>query len=100
MQSPQPPSLPPRRQRPAFRPSFTLALLYLAGFFTLFALLLIAPELSKVLGEVPPGPEQQRIAEQVAREAARPRIFYALVLALAAVGLGSYLRVLPGLKGR
>jgi hypothetical protein len=100
MQSPQPPSLPPRRQRPAFRPSFTLALLYLAGFFTLFALLLIAPELSKVLEEVPPGPEQQRIAEQVAREAARPRIFYALVLALAAVGLGSYLRVLPGLKGR
>jgi len=81
-----------------FRPSFTLALVYVVAFFTLYAVLLILPELLRVLAEVPPGPEQQEIAEQVAREAARPRIAYAMALALLSVGLGSYLKILPGLK--
>ena len=54
----------PRRKPPVLRPSFTLALLYLAGFFLLFSLLLILPELLPVLNRVPPGPEQQRLAEE------------------------------------
>ena len=82
------------------RPRFTLALLYVAGFFMLFTLLSVVPELLPVLREVPPGPEQQQLAESVAREAARPRLLQGLLLALAAVGLGSYLRLLPGLRER
>ena len=73
-------------------------MVYLVGFFVLFTLLLILPELLRVLADVPPGPEQQKIAEQVARDAARPRIVYALVMALGALGIGSYLRLLPGLR--
>ena len=95
-----PPAPLPRRKGPVFRPSFTLALLYLAGFFTLFMLILILPELLDVLTEVSPGPEQRQIAERVAREAARPRLLPGLLLALGAVGLGSYLRLLPGLRNR
>jgi len=97
---PLPPDHPlaSRRRAPAFRPSFTLAVLYLIGFFFLFAFLLILPELLAVLRDVEPGPEQQRVAEQVARDAFAPRAVYAVVLSLASVGLGSYLRILPGLR--
>lgn len=87
-----------RRRPPAFRPSFTLALLYLAVFFFVFAFLLVMPELVGVLRDVPPGPEQQAIAERAVREVAGPRTLWALLLALAALGFGSYLRVLPGMK--
>ncbi len=87
-----------RRRAPAFRPSFTLAVLYIGGFFVVFAFLLILPELLAVLRDVPPGPEQERIAREVAQRAAGPRLLWALGLALAALGLGSYLQVLPGLK--
>ncbi len=75
-------------------------MLYVAGFFFVYALLLILPELLRVLAEVPPGPEQERIASEVAQRAAAPRLLWAVGLALAAVGLGSYLQVLPGLKRR
>ena len=97
-------SLPPdhplygRRRAPAFRPSFTLALVYLFAFFVVFSFLLIMPELLAVLRDVPPGPEQQQVAQETARRAFAPRAVYALGLSLAAVGLGSYLQVLPGLK--
>jgi len=87
-----------RRRPPAFRPSFTLALLYLVVFFFAFAFLLIMPELMAVLRDVPPGPEQEAVARRVAQQAAAPRLPWALLLSLAALGLGSYLRVLPGLK--
>lgn len=89
-----------RRRPPAFRPSFTLALLYLAGFFVAFAFLLIMPELVAVLRDVPPGPEQEAIAREVAQRVAQPRLVPALLLALGAVGLGSWLQILPGLKPR
>jgi hypothetical protein len=98
MQPPQGTPPLPRRRSPVFRPSYTLLMAYVVGFFVLYALLLILPELLRVLSEVPPGPEQQRIAEEVAREAARPRIAYAVALSLASVGLGAYLKILPGLK--
>lgn len=99
-------SLPPehplhaRRRPPAFRPSFTLALVYLFAFFLVYAFLLIMPELMTVLRDVPPGPEQERLAREAAREAFAPRFLYALGLALASLGLGSYLGVLPGMKRR
>jgi hypothetical protein len=97
-------SLPPdhplyaRRRTPVFRPSFTLALVYLLVFFMLYAFLLIMPELLAVLRDLPPGPEQQRVAEEVAREVFAPRALYAVLLSVGSVGLGSYLQVLPGLK--
>jgi hypothetical protein len=97
-------SLPPdhplagRRRAPPFRPSFTLALVYVVAFFLLYAFLLIMPELTAVLRDVAPGPEQERIAQEVARDAFAPRALWALLLALCSVGLGGYLQVLPGLK--
>ena len=87
-----------RRRAPAFRPSFTLAVLYLGGFFLVFAFLMILPELLSVLRDVPPGPAQERIAREVAQRAAGPRLLWAVGMALAALGLGAYLQVLPGLK--
>ncbi len=99
-------SLPPdhplagRRRAPAFRPSFTLALLYLAVFFVVYALLLILPELLTVLRDVPPGPEQQQIAQETARRSFGPKAGYALGLALATIWAGARLQVLPGLRPR
>ena len=70
----------------------------MGGFFLLFAFLLILPELLSVLRDVPSGPEQERIARELAQRAAALRLLWAVGLALAAVGLGAYLQVLPGLK--
>ncbi len=88
----------PRRRPPVFRPSFTLMVLYLLFFFALFAVLAILPELLPLL-EKPAVPALQEEAERVAREAAAGRLLWALLLAVGTVGLGAYLRVLPGLKG-
>lgn len=98
MQSPQ--GTPSKRRPPVFRPSFTLALVYVLVFFTLYALLMILPELLRVAAEVPPGPRQQEVAAEIARKAAAPRLPYAAAAALLSVGLGSYLRILPGLSQR
>lgn len=87
-----------RRRAPVFRPTFTLALLYLAGFFAVFVFLLVLPELLTVLRDVPPGPEQERVAREMVQAVAAPRLPWAVALAVAAVGLGSYLKVLPGLR--
>lgn len=87
-----------RRRAPVFRPSFTLAVVYLVGFFFLFAFLLVLPDLLAGLQNVAPGPAQEELAEEIARRAAAPRLPLALLLALGAVGLGAYLQVLPGLK--
>lgn len=97
-------SLPPehplagRRRAPAFRPSFTLAILYLLAFFAVYAVLLVLPALLAVLRDVPAGPEQQQIAREAARAAFRPNALWALLLALATLGLGAWLQVLPGLR--
>ena len=96
--NPPDPKLPPARRRPPpLRPSFTLTLIYVVVFFVAFAMLLILPELIPIL-EMQPGPEQEDVAKRVAEEAPRIRLLYALLLALGAVGLGSYLKVLPGLR--
>ncbi len=86
------------RRPPSFRPQFTLSLIYLAGFFIFFALVLILPSLLEVLGEVPAGPLQEQAAYEVARRVARPRLFSAVALSIATVLIGSHYKVLPGMR--
>ena len=97
MTSPNPPI---RRRPPAYRPTALLGILYFAVIFFVIGLLLVMPELMKVLETVPPGPEQQELANRVAHEAIRPRMPIALVLAVGVTALGGYFGILPGLKPR
>lgn len=103
--NPTPPIDPyPRRRAEPFRPRFTLSLLYLVGFFVLFALLLAIPQLVQGLSELGPGPEQLTDAElaraeEIGRQAlSGGRLLAALAAAVIAVGLGSFRGVLPGLR--
>ena len=96
---------PPRRSpRPVFRPRFTLTLLYLAFFFLVFGMIFALPDLLEGARNLGPGPEElthEEIAQarNTAREALRGgRLFVALGLAVIATGLGSYARLLPGLR--
>jgi hypothetical protein len=73
-------------------------MVYVAVLFLVFAMLLILPELSSVLDAVPPGPEQEALAKEVAHRAVRPRIPAAFLLAVLTTALGAYFRVLPGLR--
>ena len=98
MSSAQPPRLPPRRPAPVFQPRFVLSLLYLAACFVFFCFALMAPQLYEVLQSVPTGPEQQEVAERVARETIAPRLPIALVLSLFTVGLAGYYQKLPGMR--
>jgi hypothetical protein len=98
-------SVPPRRPRPApsaaFRPEFTLFLVYFFGFFVFFALLLALPDLLEALRTLPPAAsiEEERAAgARVARAALAGKLVWALVAAIVALGIGAYARVLPGLK--
>ena len=89
----------PRRSRPpTFQPRFTLSLLYLFGFFLLYCLLFLAPELYEVMQNVPTGPEQEQAAQEVARQAVRPRLPYALAAALATTVVAARARWLPGMR--
>jgi hypothetical protein len=100
------PETPSRRgaQR-VFRPRFTLTILYLAFFFFLFGLLFALPELLQEARDLGPGPdeltpEELARARDTVREALKGgRLFVALGLAVIATGLGSYARLLPGLRG-
>ena len=93
-----------RAGTPVFRPRFTLTLLYLAFFFFLFGLLLALPELLEGARDLGPGPEELTPEElDRARDTARDalqggRLLVALALAVIATGLGTYARVLPGLR--
>ncbi len=98
MSDPRPPSPPRRKPAPVFRPRFLLSLMYLAAFFVFYCFVLMAPELFEVLQSVPTGPEQERLAEQVARETLAPRLPVAIALSLATVGLAAYYQRLPGLR--
>jgi hypothetical protein len=98
----------PSRKRPpyyrkvgtTFRPRFTVSLLYLFGFFFLYCLLLVAPSLWEVFRTVPPGPEQQAAAQQVAHEVIRPRLWIAVALSAVTTVLGAHYRILPGIAPR
>ncbi len=96
MDRPDRPPPRPRRSPPPFRPRFTLGILYLAVFFVLFSFLQVLPELIDLLGSVPPGPEQEEAAARVMQEGMNPLI--SLALSLAATSLGSYYKVLPGMR--
>lgn len=92
---------PPIRTRarvPGFQPRFTLMLLYLAVFFFAFSLLLVLPDLLKLLSTMPPGPEQQAAAREAARRAMAGRALPIFLLSLAAAGVGGYYRILPGMR--
>ncbi len=86
------------RRPPSFTPRFTLVILYLFAFFMATSLVLILPDLMDVLAELPPGPDQQQVAEERARAAMSGRLLPAFIIAVAAVALGTYYRVLPGLR--
>jgi len=90
----------PSRTTP-FRPRFTLMILYVAGFFLLYALLFVAPDLAPLLGaegqSLPPEELQAR-AQQVSQQAMRGKVPFALVASLVTVGLGAWRRVLPGMR--
>jgi len=89
---------PRLRRRPVMKPRFTLGILYLFGFFFLFCIVLIAPELAPLVR--PAGPEDEQAmkaaAAEVARVAAGPRLLVAFALAVVAVGVGSWRGILPG----
>lgn len=96
-----PPSAPPPEPKPAnrrpppFRPRFTIGIFYLVVFFFLFSFLQILPDLIALL-EMPPGPDQKAAAAEAARLHSSPLV--ASLLALFATSIGSYYRVLPGMK--
>ena len=85
----------PRRNPPPFRPRFTIGFFYLVVFFFLFAFLQILPDLIALLDR-PPGPEQEEAALQAARSGTSP--LASALLALIATSLGSYYRILPGIR--
>ena len=96
---PRPSRQDPRTRRaPVFRPRFSLTLLYLVGFFFLYALILVLPALTEVLTQVPPGPEQEELARQASRKAIRPLLPIAAGLALVTTLIGAHFQVLPGLR--
>jgi ABC-type sulfate transport system permease component len=89
--------------RPAtFQPRFTLSLLYLFGLFFVYCLLLVAPELSRIVEPAAPGQEEavKQAAAEVARQALRPRLPYAFAAAVLTLLLGSHYGFLPGLRPR
>jgi hypothetical protein len=89
---------------PAFRPRFTLVLLYVAGFFLFYALLFALPELLAGARALPPGPdelspEEMAQAQEIARRAlGGGKLLIALVAALATVGFGIWRNALPGVR--
>jgi hypothetical protein len=89
---------------PQFEPRFTLLLVYVAGFFLLYALLFALPALLGALGELPPGagpltPEELDRARDASRDALTGgRVLIALVAALATTGFGLWRDALPGVR--
>jgi hypothetical protein len=93
----------PRRTTP-FRPRFTLTLLYLAGFYLLYALLFALPDLVAGYQALGPGPEtltseELARAEEITRGALSPvKELIALGAALLTVVVGARTRLLPGMR--
>ncbi len=90
-----PPS--PARGASRFRPQFTLTLLYVFAFTVIYGVAFVAPSLWEVWRTMPPGPAQQDAARDAAHAAVHLRL--ALLAAIATTALGSWARVLPGLRG-
>jgi len=92
-----------RSTGPSFRPEFTLYLFYFFLFFVFFALLLALPALLDALRTLPQSAsieEQREAGAAIARRALAGRLPLAVVAALVALGVGGYVRALPGLRRR
>jgi len=93
----------PSRGAP-FRPRFTLTLVYLVGFFLVYALAFALPDLIAGARALPPGPaeitpEEQAQAAELARAAlSGGRLLVAAVAALCTVGFALWRRALPGVR--
>jgi hypothetical protein len=91
-------------RHPTFRPRFTLVLLYLAGFFLLYAMLFALPDLVAGARALGPGPDELTPEEMAqAREIARHamgggKLLIALVASLATVGFAIWRNALPGVR--
>jgi hypothetical protein len=89
---------------PPFRPSFTLTLLYVAGFFFFYAMLFALPDLIGELRQLEPSsgpltPEELERARQVSRQAlSGGKVLVALLAALATAGIGIWRHALPGVR--
>jgi hypothetical protein len=97
-----PPRMPPRpAPAPAFRPAFTLLMLYFFAFFVFFAVLLALPALLDGMQTLPPAKtlEEERAAgAEIAKHAVEGKLFFAVIASFVATGIGSYARILPGVK--
>jgi hypothetical protein len=97
-----PPRTPHRpAAAPAFRPAFTLLMLYFFAFFVFFAVLLALPDLLEGMRTIPPAAslEEERAAgAEIAQRAVQGKLVYALLASIVAAGIGSYARILPGIK--
>jgi hypothetical protein len=97
---------PPRTARrparaPTLRPEFTLLMLYFFAFFIFFALLLALPDLLEGLRALPAAAsiEADRAAgAEIAQRAVQGKLRWAFIAATVATGIGSYARILPGIK--
>lgn len=93
----------PSRPLP-FRPSFTLLLLYVAGFFFFYAMLFALPELVAGYRALPQNtapltPEELERAKQISQQAlSGGKVLLAVLAALATAGLGIWRRALPGVR--
>jgi hypothetical protein len=90
--------MPPPRGGAAFRPRFTLTILYFFALLLLFCAAVATPALLEVLRSTPPGPEQEAIAREAARRAVGPKLPIAALAALVATAIGARARILPGLR--
>ena len=81
-----------------------MTLLYVAGFFFFYAMLLALPDLIGELRQLEPSsspltPEELERAKQVSHQAlSGGKVLVALLAALATVGLGLWRRALPGVR--
>jgi hypothetical protein len=88
----------PSRSGAAFRPRFTVTILYFFAFLLLFCAAFAAPALLEILRSMPPGPEQESAAREAARRAVGPRLPIAALAALATTAVGTVARLLPGAR--
>ena len=84
----------------SFQPRFALSVLYLGGFFFLFALLLVVPALVDAYQDLPPGTEEEQlaVAKDIASEVIRPYLWIAIAGSVFATALGLHFNALPGLR--
>jgi hypothetical protein len=95
---PRPLRTPRPRAAYGFQPRMAIGVIYVLAFFFLYGMLFVLPELLDVLERMPPGEDQQAVAQEVAHQALGTNVYLALAAAIATVALGSYYRVLPGMK--